>query len=280
MTAGDLYNEGLKVLKSALNEDYVFDCDCLFNAATGKDKVFLITHSNSFVDDVIVKLFLSYIERRTSGEPLQYILGQWEFMGLSFFVGKGVLIPRPETELLVETANKIIKEDKCSVIFDLCAGSGAIGLSIANFNPECQVYLFEKYDDAFYYLAKNALELNLSNAHIIKCDVLNPTKDVFSIKPDLILSNPPYVKSEEISSLQKEVIEEPHTALDGGCDGLEFYKAYKKTYIQMLERGKSMVVECGDGQSSDIENIFADCAFQTQTIYDFNNVDRIVRIIV
>lgn len=222
-----------------------------------------------------VSLMNELIKRRKAGEPLQYMVGKWDFYGLSFYVGEGVLIPRPETEQLVDIVLDEIKQKNKPVIFDLCSGTGCIGLSIAYHRPDAIVYLFEKEEKAFTFLEKNLKALNLSNVTPIKCDILNFD---FSNLPnaDVIVSNPPYIKSDEISTLQLEVQNEPVTALDGGLDGLSFYKCISTKWVQKLNKNSFIAMECGDNQSKDILPLFKSVSINQNVIFDFNDIDRFV----
>lgn len=264
-------------LKNGSVEDFLFESHCLFEYATGFDRQYLACHFNDEVENDKLLLINEITKRRISGEPLQYIIGEWDFCDLTFNVGKGVLIPRPETEILVERADEFLKAKPGAVVFDLCAGSGAVGLTVAKHNPDAKVYLFEKYFSALQYLNKNADDFKLSNASIIECDILNNAFDC-SVIPDMILSNPPYVKTDEISSLQKEVREEPVSALDGGKDGLVFYRAIYEKWFAKIKEGGALVMECGNGQAQDIMSIFKDGFKSKNIIYDFNNIDRAVQI--
>ena len=246
MTVKELYTVGLNELKNSGNTDSFFDCDCLFLQFVGFDKIRRIVSGNEDVSNDAENAFLSAVKRRTDGEPLQYILGEWEFMGLNFKVGKGVLIPRPETEMLVIEANAYLKSKENPVVYDLCAGSGAIGLSVAKFNPFSTVYLFEKYDGALGYLRKNAEMLELSNVRILKYDIFDGCPCDLP-KADVLLSNPPYIKDSEVKTLQKEVGFEPDTALKGGDDGLLFYRAIHDKWFDAVKKGGIFVFECGDG---------------------------------
>ncbi len=277
MTVKELYAVGLKKLKNSGNTDFAFDCDCLFSQFVGFDKVRRIVSENEDVSNEAENAFLSAVKRRTDGEPLQYILGEWEFMGLEFKVGEGVLIPRPETEMLVIEANTYLKGKENPIVYDLCAGSGAIGLSVAKFNPFSTVYLFEKYDGALGYLRKNAELLGLSNVHILKYDIFDGCPCDLP-KADVLLSNPPYIKDSEVKTLQKEVGFEPDTALKGGEDGLLFYRAIHDKWYDAVKKGGIFVFECGDGQSEDIRSIFSDKQCEISVLYDFNDIDRTVKI--
>lgn len=277
MTVDALYKYGLTALKNEGIDNFGFENDLLFEKAVGLNHIKRIINLNSEVEISGERIYNEYILRRISGEPLQYILGSWEFMGMNFSVGEGVLIPRPETELLVEKANEFISKNNSKIIFDLCAGSGAVGLSLAKLNPECKVFLFEKYDGALKYLKINAEELKLVNVSIIKYDIFNGYNNSFS-KPDIIVSNPPYIKTDEISGLQKEVLYEPSTALDGGNDGLAFYRCIIDKWLGNINPDGAMLAECSDNQSNDIFNLFNGDKNNFTVYYDFNNIDRVIHI--
>lgn len=222
-----------------------------------------------------ILLMNEIIEKRKSNEPLQYIVGRWDFYGFEFKVGEGVLIPRPETENLVEYVLNEIKNIKNPIVFDLCSGSGCIGLTIAKLRPDATVYLFEKEDKAFNYLNKNLGCFSLKNAVPVKCDIFNFD---FSDLPeaDLIISNPPYIKSDEVPLLQEEVKKEPVSALDGGKDGLDFYRCIASRWIKKAKKDVLIAMECGDGQSDEIISLFKSIVCEKKVIFDFNNIDRIV----
>ncbi len=277
MTAKELFTSGLQRLTAAGNDDARFECDCLFEAATGISKSRRLSNPAQSVPDCGKARFQSLLERRTSGEPLQYILGKWQFFGRDFFVGEGVLIPRPETEQLVEAANEIIRENHYRTVLDLCAGSGCIGLSVALQNPDTKVYLIEKYDVALYYLKKNATALGVHNAEIVQADILTDTPEN-GFCADLLLSNPPYIKTAEIPVLQAEVQKEPHTALDGGADGLLFYRAILNRWLPCVRPNGTLLFECGDGQGAAIASIFHKKTAAQRVLYDFNDIDRYVQI--
>jgi len=277
MTAKELFTSGLQALKAAGVDDARFECDCLFEAATGISKSRRLADPPQSVPDCGKVRFQSLLERRTSGEPLQYILGKWQFFGRDFFVGEGVLIPRPETEQLVETANKIIRENCYRTVLDLCAGSGCIGLSVALQNPDTKVYLIEKYDAALYYLKKNVTALGAHNAEIVQADILIDMPEN-GFCADLLLSNPPYIPTAEIPVLQAEVQKEPHTALDGGVDGLLFYRAILNRWLPCVRPNGTLLFECGDGQGAAIASIFHKKTAAQRVLYDFNDIDRYVQI--
>lgn len=227
------------------------------------------------VTDKQISLVNDVILRRKNGEPLQYIVGEWSFYGFTFSVGNGVLIPRPETEILVESVLNEIKNVDNPIVFDICSGSGCIGITIAKLRPDAKVYLFEKENKVFSYLTKNCEKFNLKNVIAVQCDVFDYD---LSLLPhaDAVVSNPPYIKSDEIPFLQTEVQNEPVSALDGGKDGLDFYRCILSKWASKAKSGGIIAFECGDGQSKDILSLFDRPVKEKKVIFDFNNIDRIV----
>lgn len=190
------------------------------------------------------------LERLSNYEPLQYIIGSWDFYESEFNVGKGVLIPRPETEELVEKAVDVANVLDKPVIYDLCSGSGCIGISIAKKVPSATVYCIEKSIDAFKYLEQNAKGTH--NVIIINDDINN---DFDLPKADIIISNPPYINSADMKSLQKEVQMEPAMALDGGEDGLDFYRIINEKWAKYLKPTGVLMLEIGNDQGESIKSV-------------------------
>ena len=210
------------------------------------------------------------MRRRIVGEPLQYLLGEWEFYGYPFKVGKGVLIPRPETELLVDAA----KQHNPRLVLDLCAGTGCVGVSLAK-ELGCNVIAVEKSPEACEYLKAN-IKLNKTEQKVtvINDDVLNMSE---SFAADCILINPPYLSKEEMLALQKEVAYEPTLALYGGDDGLGFYRAFFKAWGTRLNRDNLFfATEVGDKQANEVCRLMKDIGLSPETIEDFNGIKRVV----
>lgn len=255
-------------------DDANFETLCIFEDILNikREKVLI---DNSEANEDVLRKINNIVERRKNNEPLQYIIGEWDFYDMKFFVGEGVLIPRPETEMLVDFALDNLKKVENPIVFDLCAGSGCIGLTVAKHLPNATVYLFEKEDKAYSYLCKNKERHSLDNAIIVKCDIFDYD---FSSLPEayLLLSNPPYIMSEEIATLQKEVLKEPTSALDGGKDGLDFYRCIAEKWLKKMKKNSLIAMECGDNQSSDIIAIFSEKYIENKVLFDFNNIDRIV----
>ncbi len=278
MTAFDLK----KLLQKKLEEAKISNADEEARLLT--EHVCEIAHADFLfkrgerVSEEKVQTALSLVERRKNAEPLQYLLGKWEFMGLEFYVGKGVLIPRPETEELCETVTEKLKDKANPVIFDLCSGSGCIGLSLKHFLPNAKVYMVEKSSEALFYLNKNREALGLeSGTTVLQGDILGGFESFDDLsKPDVIVSNPPYIKTEEIATLQKEVQNEPFMALDGGEDGYIFYEVLAKKWMPYLNKGGFIAVECGEEQAQTIAKMFKENAKNCETVKDFNNIERMV----
>lgn len=216
-------------------------------------------------------------KRRIDGEPIQYVLGEWDFMGFTFKVGQGVLIPRPETEILCEYVCEQLACYESPTVFDLCSGSGCIGISVKKLCPDARVFLVEKSPEAICYLNKNIDNLCCDDKPVlIQGDILIPGMFELLTEADVIISNPPYIKSEEIPFLQSEVRREPSMALDGGEDGLVFYRMLVYEWSKKLKKGGFMAFECGEEQSEDIVKLFSAIGFDSEVINDYNNIQRIV----
>lgn len=238
---------------------------------------FYMKSENAVNDEDITRLD-EMCRRRIKGEPLQYILGKWDFMGGTYKVGTGVLIPRPETEQLCELIIQQLKNKKNAVVYDLCSGSGCIGLTLKRECPDIDVYLVEKSDDALGYLMDNATEVCKNTfLTIVKGDVLQ--FELFELYPpaDIIVSNPPYIRSDEVPLLQREVTFEPEMALDGGDDGLVFYRYFISEWSKKLKDDGEMFFEIGEDQGEAVSSLFKNIGFDSLVIKDYNNHDRIVR---
>ena len=191
--------------------------------------------------------------RRLEGEPLQYLLGEWEFYGLTLKVGPGVLIPRPDTETLVEAGVSYLKDRTGCRVLDLCAGTGCVGLAVERSAKNISaLYALEKEEAAFFYLKEN-LAAYESRVMPLHQDGLAPGPEADRL--DLILCNPPYLTGEDMESLQTEVRYEPPSALDGGEDGLDFYRRLTAVWKDRLVSGGLLAYEIGMGQQEDVTQI-------------------------
>ena len=262
--------EALNFSTDYLNQRNIDEADfkalCIVcNAAGIKNSEFYSSNN-----DVDTNELIPLLKRLENGEPLQYIIGKWDFYESEFFVGEGVLIPRPETEELVELAINEAKRFNNPVICDLCAGSGCIGISIAKKIKAAKVFCVEKSEKAFEYLKKNSD--GVENVSAVLADI---NDDIDLPQADLIISNPPYIKTEDIKALQKELSFEPQMALDGGKDGLDFYRIIKDKYSSKLKDGGMFLFEIGNEQGEDIASLFG----SAQIIKDIYGNDRIAKII-
>lgn len=273
-TLRELRTKGRALLEKAGIEDADFDALQLIMFVTGFSEGEYLLKCNDNISALQESAYFDCIQKRVSNFPLQYIIGKWDFYKSEFYVGEGVLIPRPETEELVERCISIIRSRNYRMIYDLCTGSGCIGLSIAAACPFIQCFLFDLYDGALSFANKNLCASGLKNAVIIKADILKEYNDTIPFA-DMIISNPPYIASEELPFLQKEVQNEPMTALDGGDDGLMFYRAIADIWFRKLNDGGCVAIECGEGQSDSIISVFGD-RLNSEAVRDMYGVDRFV----
>lgn len=211
------------------------------------------------------------VEKRIAGVPLQYILGEWEFYGLTFYVGEGVLIPRPDTEILVEQALCFLKDRPGANVLELCAGSGCVAVTIAKY-ADAAVTAVELSPQAFCYLQKN-IALHSVPVQAVQGDLFAGVAGAF----DLILANPPYIRTGELDALSREVKHEPMLALDGGSDGLRFYRAIAELYRDNLAAGGRLLLEIGYDQRAEVTAILAGAGYQNIICFrDYGGNDRVI----
>lgn len=220
-----------------------------------------------------------FVKRRLDGEPCAYILGEWDFYSLTFNVNKNVLIPRPDTEALVDTALSlgIIKRSDLRIL-DLCTGSGCIGISLAVHIPNAAVVLGDISDEALEVARSNIEKHSLTErVSAIKCDALRKCDENLG-KFDLIVSNPPYIRTGDILKLDNSVKNyEPHLALDGGIDGLNYYRAICENWKQALTEGGMLIFECGFDEAADVADIMIKYKFErVEVSKDLSGVERVV----
>ena len=247
-----LYNKAKEELDKAGISDPAFNSMCLIEKVFNVNKAQLMAE-NITADDKKGAEFLTLLGRRLSGEPLQYILGEWEFYGYIFKVGKGVLIPRDDTEVLLRLSLDFLKDKQNARVLDLCSGSGALAVAIAK-ETDAEVYALEKSAEALPYLCEN-ININKANIEVVAGDVFYCANEFMDKSFDLIISNPPYIITDEIDTLQKEISFEPKTALDGGADGLKFYRGIIKDYASKLKSGGMMAFEIGEGQFEAVKTL-------------------------
>lgn len=274
MTIFEAYNDCKKQLQVAGIEDYVFEAKCIIRHITGYTNAQILTKYTQPLTEFQQNNLTAIIKQRLIRYPLQYIIGKWNFFGREFFVGPGVLIPRSDTETLIDVCLEGIKEKQNPRVLDLCAGTGCIGMTIKGECPEADVTLVEKYDEALSFTNKNALHNNL-DVKIVKGDVLK-TEGVQGLY-DLIVSNPPYITDDDMKDLQPEVQFEPATALEGGEDGLKFYRHIAKEYKKHLAPNGVLAFEVGINEAEAVACIMEQNGFTNiQTRKDYCDIDRVV----
>lgn len=230
------------------------EAEYIVMAAAGMSRTEYVINKRAEAADEVVKRAAAMAERRKSGEPLAYILGFTEFMGLRFEVNPSTLIPRPDTETLVEKAVELIDSDTARVL-DIGTGTGCVGISIARFCKNTDVTLLDISADALKTAAENA-EKNGVCVKLMQCDIM---KEIPEGKYDVIVSNPPYIETDVIGGLQTEVKDfEPISALDGGADGLMFYRRIADIAKTMLNKSGLLMFEIGYNQSKAVAEIMAD----------------------
>lgn len=270
-----VYNETKEKLKSFGIEDYGFEARVIMRHITGFDNKKIMMNYNAALNAHELKKLEDIILKRQARYPLQYILGEWSFYGRTFKVGDGVLIPRPDTEIVVETALDLIKGIKSPRVLDLCAGSGAIGLTLALERPDSNVILLEKYKTALQYTELNKELLSAENADCICGNVFSG--DCADNKFDLIVSNPPYVCKPDMANLQPEVRYEPQTALCPGSDELLFYKEIIKNYKNSVNSGGAFCFEVGVNQAQRVKSILESAELlDVESKKDYAGIDRVV----
>lgn len=255
-------------------EDAEKESELIIRETIGIDRVKLYTE-NPFLSKAEIKAVNEKGIRRRQREPLQYILGYTEFYGLKIKVGTGVLIPRPETELVVEELINILKEKHSANVLDLCTGSGCISVSLARHLSYAEVYAVDVSERALRYAEENKEYHGLKNITILKGRLFEPVK---GMRFDVIVSNPPYIKSDVIDSLQPEVRDwEPKEALDGGEDGLYFFKEILRDAHHYLKPGAWVILEVGVGQADEVKDIAKGSGLSlVSKIKDYANIERVL----
>lgn len=267
MVVGSLRTEVRKELGENEHE-----ADWIISHVTKMSQEDFIKNPREITADEAVEI-MDIVSRRNSGEPLQYILGETEFMGLKFKVNELVLIPRQDTETLVETVIKKIK-DKNVRVLDIGTGSGCVGISIAKLCPNAEVTLLD-YSEAILEVAEENAKLNGVDVKFEHCDIL---EEIPEGKYDVIVSNPPYIETDTIFSLDNIVTSyEPPEALDGGFDGLLFYQRIAEIAPEIMEENSYIAFEIGYNQGESVSEILDEAEFSgIKVIKDPCDNDRVV----
>lgn len=278
MKIKEVIEEGKNVLSKNNIEDNVIVTRELLAFVLGVEKQYLVIHLEDELNAEDYIKFKENINKLINGMPLQYITNNQEFMGLNFFVNENVLIPQPDTEIIVEETLKkckelLLKNGKIKIL-DLCTGSGAIAVSLSIFlGDEAEVFASDISTKALE-VAKYNNGKNNTNVRFIESNLF---KNIQEQKFNIIVSNPPYIRSDVINKLSKQVQNEPHLALDGGEDGLKFYKKIIEQSCNYIENGY-LILEIGYDQKEDVENLLKENKnySEIKTIQDLSGNDRCV----
>nr|WP_309245265.1 peptide chain release factor N(5)-glutamine methyltransferase [Clostridium estertheticum] len=271
--------ESYKILKKVNIESYLLDSQLLLGKVLKKDKLFIMINRDIKISIEQENEFFRLIQIRKNKMPIKYILGKCEFMGMDFIVKPGVLIPRPDTEILVEEVIKYIKEKGLTQICDVCTGSGVIGISIAEFIKEALVTLYDISEDALAVAKLNIERFKFSKRiNIEHSDLLQVAINKHK-KFEVIVSNPPYIRKEVIPTLMDDVKGyEPFIALCGGEDGLDFYRRITKESTLVLEKGGLLAFEIGYDQKEAVTDILLKSGFNNiECIKDLSGNDRVIK---
>lgn len=253
-------------LKSRLLMQYILN----------KPRQYMLIHDNEELTNKQEKAYLENIEKMIKGVPLQHITHSQEFMKMNFYVNENVLIPRPDTEILVEEVINIAKKTNAKKILDLCTGSGAIAISLAKYIENSQITAVDISEEALRIAKLNAVNNNVEDKiTFVKSDLF---ENIVKEKYDIIVSNPPYIKKDFIKKLDKEVQQEPYIALDGGDDGLDFYRKIISEGYQYLKFKGYLCMEIGYDQKQEVFDIIKSQEKYSNTYskIDLGGNDRIV----
>ena len=263
MTYSELYSYAKKYLTD-------YEAMCLMQDIFDIDILKLIFNGNDVPKSEVE--FMTAIEKRLSGMPLQYATGKAYFIGREYFVGEGVLIPRDDTEVAVmECIHSMQGTER---VIDLCSGSGIIAVTLAKEFPKAEIYAVELENKAYEYLEKN-VKYHSANVKLVHDSIFN--ENCIDGEFDIIISNPPYICREIIPTLQSEVQYEPKTALDGGNDGLDFYRCIADKWVKKLKKGGKIILEIGEEQAEDVSKLLKMQEItQICVVKDIQNLDRVV----
>jgi len=279
LTIQKLLSVGGKTLQEAGVENSNNDAEALLCFVTGYDRKDLFLHSADDIGENYEDLYFRHIGRRASGEPLQYIISEQYFLGHRFYVDPAVLIPRQETELLAVQAIDHIKANAdVKNVLDLCTGSGVLAISIALACPDLKITASDVSVHALALSVQNADDLGVSDRIVFKqSDLFSAFDDeIYKNVFDLVVTNPPYVRTGDITNLAREIRDyEPSMALDGGADGLMFYHRIAKTVRAYMRPGACIMAEIGSDQGEEVAAIFLEAGYKSIEIsQDLNHLDR------
>ncbi len=278
ITYNDLYLDVRRQLRESGVEASTLEARELVCFGTGKSREELQRDSRLYASPEREAQVRRLVERRMAGEPVAYLIGEWEFYGLPLDISQDVLIPRADTEVLAEQAIAYIQTQGDCRVLDLCAGSGCVGLAIASQSPQAWVVLGE-LDDSALKICRQNIRRNSLSARVMPIQADARKKPPRSLGEfQCIVSNPPYIPSGDIAGLENSVRDyEPHLALDGGTDGLDFYRSITEQWKEALLPGGRLYFEVGIGQADPVLRLMRSQGFgDLQVIKDHNQIPRVV----
>jgi len=271
-TIKEILKQGTEKLKKTQDKP-IFLSRLILQFVLKREKEYLIIHDEEKISPEDYNEFMKYIDKLNNGTPLQYLTNSQEFMKLNFYVDENVLIPQPDTEILVEKVLELIQNKHVEVL-DLCTGSGAIGISIAKYNKNAKIVATDISMKALEIAKKNSGNNNAKIEFVLS----NMFENLENRKFDFIVSNPPYIKTSQIEILSNEVKNEPHIALDGGPDGLDFYRIIINEGYKYLNKNGYIALEIGYDQKDDILALINESGKYTQIncYKDLGGNDRVI----
>lgn len=267
----ELINWGTDFFKEKQIESQRLNIELLLCKVLKCERLYLYTNFDKPLSEQELAELRECVKRRATGEPLQYIIGSVEFHKLNFIVNPSVLIPRPETEQLVEIILSHNEGKKNLRILEIGTGSGCIAISLAKFLPDSEVYALDISQDALKLAKENATLNDTKNVFLKKMDILN---EIPQKKYDIIVSNPPYIPLLEYKDLEKELFFEPEIALTDKSDGLGFYKRFADVFPMMLNSDGRFYLEMGETTHQSIGNIFSNQKYNLNLVNDFRQTKR------
>ena len=264
---------------SQISDTPKLDVEILLSKALGEvDRLYIHLNLHKELTNEQMELFNNMIQDRLKGRPIAYIVNNREFMGLDFYVEEGVLIPRPDTEPLVEEVIDLVSGQSDLKIVDIGTGSGAITVSLAKYIKDCKVYSLDISDKALNIGLKNATSNGVEDKiNFIKSDIFSGIENK-NLKLDVIVSNPPYIRKADIETLHTQVKDyEPYIALEGGEDGLDFYRVITEQSVKYLKNNGILAFEVGHDQAQDVSDILRKNGYsKIYTKKDLQGIDRVV----
>lgn len=276
-TYNTLYLDARRALKAAGSDNAQLEAQELLSFAAKKNRQELFRDMALYASPTVADQFEALMKRRLAGEPVAYLVGEWDFYGLSLDISPDVLVPRDDTEILARQAIGRVQGYSGEVrVLDLCAGSGCVGLAIAKNCPDAKVLLGDISEGALRLCRQNTRRNGLT-AQVSSCQVdalEKPSAALWDF--DVIAANPPYIPTGDLDALEVAKFE-PRLALDGGADGLDFYRAITEKWVSTLRPGGWLLCEVGIGQVGKVEELFARCGLrEIQSYQDTGDIWRVV----